>query len=106
MPLQRYVSLSLTLIVHTTFWHHSIALTHAFGGPSHAALMFAICCVQAAECIAKGQEKYNAGDRMGALKFFEQSLQKVLFLQPTACHDSTYVNLYTWKPLSLQAHGQ
>ena len=35
------------------------------------------CMRQAAECIAKGQEKYNAGDRMGALKFFEQSLQKV-----------------------------
>ena len=35
------------------------------------------CMMQAAECIAKGQEKYNAGDRMGALKFFEQSLQKV-----------------------------
>ncbi|CAK0787216.1 hypothetical protein CVIRNUC_010432 [Coccomyxa viridis] len=32
--------------------------------------------MQAAECITKGQEKYNAGDRMGALRFFEQSLKK------------------------------
>ena len=50
--------------------------------------------MQAADCITKGQEKYNAGDRMGALRFFEQSLKKVctatpecfmisLFLSPT-----------------------
>jgi hypothetical protein len=40
---------------------------------------------QAAECIAKGQEKYNAGDRMGALKFFEQSLQKVWWVTIGQC---------------------
>lgn len=38
--------------------------------------------MQAAECITKGQEKYNAGDRMGALRFFEQSLKKVCAATP------------------------
>ena len=48
--------------------------------------MRAPCYEQAAECIAKGQEKYNAGDRMGALKFFEESLQKVLLPDPASLH--------------------
>lgn len=41
-----------------------------------------IAVVQAAECISRGLEKYANGDRMGALKFFEESLQKV----PSGCN--------------------
>ena len=49
--------------------------------------------MQAAECITKGQEKYNAGDRMGALRFFEQSLKKVCTATPECfkCTPATHV---------------
>ena len=46
-------------------------------GQEACRLMYSAFSEQAAECIAKGQDKYIAGDRMGALKFFEQSLKKV-----------------------------
>lgn len=46
-------------------------------GQEACRLMHGAFSEQAAECLAKGQDKYNAGDRMGALKFFEQSLKKV-----------------------------
>ena len=46
-------------------------------GQETCRLMHGAFTEQAAECLAKGQDKYNAGDRMGALKFFEQSLKKV-----------------------------
>ncbi|CAL5218471.1 g155 [Coccomyxa viridis] len=48
---------------------------HKQGGRARGRIV-TYAATEAAECIAKGQEKYNAGDRMGALKFFEQSLQK------------------------------
>ena len=51
-----------------------------------ASLTYALGHAQAAECIAKGQEKYNAGDRMGALKFFEQSLKKVTIFRSLHTH--------------------
>ena len=57
-----------------------------------ASLMDASWPAQAAECIAKGQEKYNAGDRMGALKFFEQSLKKVLLLGPAHSHEAPWLS--------------
>ena len=50
----------------------------------HAEVLQKPCCIlyscasQAAECLQKGQDKFNGGDRMGALKLFDQALQKVL----------------------------
>lgn len=39
-----------------------------------------VAFVQAADCISRGMQKFNNGDRMGALKLFEESLQKVAAL--------------------------
>ncbi len=38
---------------------------------------------QASELVAKGQQKYDKGDRMGALKLWEQALKQVTSARQT-----------------------
>ena len=55
-----------------------------------------LLCTQAAECLQKGQRKYEAGDRMSALRHFEDALKQVstflLGAQPT-CATALHVHL-------------
>ena len=46
-------------------------------------------CTQAGECLQKGQQKYEAGDRMGALRHFEDSLKQVSTIS-MQMHHATY----------------
>ncbi|BDA50696.1 hypothetical protein COCOBI_16-3720 [Coccomyxa sp. Obi] len=56
----------------------SILIVHipSFGVDNGRHSITTLASSEAAECISRGLEKYANGDRMGALKFFEESLQK------------------------------